>query len=190
MNERIGFLLRAKAGLLVAGGVIILSFGIAHAEGAMDVNKTALLPPPAQEDQLILKRRLKAIRGDIDSFRIFAENFRKNGDMKLVDQLQNPVDEFMKKHVDNLLAQNTEYSTLDTTRLTAEVMYVKARLYMSLNRNDDARKVVADMKKRFGSYQKISVELPDKTTTLDEGIRLLDADLAKTAPVSKNAPAK
>jgi len=41
------------------------------------------------------------------------------------------------------------------------------------------------MKKRFGSYQKISVELPGKTTTLDEGIRLLDEELAKAGAAGK-----
>jgi hypothetical protein len=42
---------------------------------------------------------------------------------------------------------------------------------------------LAEIKKRFGSYQEISVELPDKRTTLNEGIRQLDAELTKTAKV-------
>jgi len=60
-------------------------------------------------------------------------------------------------------------------------MFIKTRLFMSMDRNEDARNTVAEIKKRFGSYQEISVELPDKTTTLDEGIRQLDAELAKIA---------
>jgi len=143
-----------------------------------------VLPPP-QEDQSVLNRRLQAAKRDIEAFRIFAENFRKDGDMKTLAQLQNPVDDFLKKHVDNLLAQGFEYSTLETTRLTAEIMFIKARLFMSLNREESARNTVAEMKKRFGSYQKISVELPGKTTTLDHGIRMLDEELAKTATTKK-----
>lgn len=160
---------------------LLISFGSARAEGPIESSNTALLPPPAQEDQLILKRRLQAAKGDIEAFRVFAENFRKNGDTKTLAQLRTPVDDFLNKHVDNLLAQNTGNATLETARLTAEIMFIKTRLFMSMNRNDDARNTVADMKKRFGSYQEISVELPDRTTTLDEGIRQLDAELAKIA---------
>lgn len=181
MNERIGFISRTQAAVLTMALSLLISCGSALAEGPVDDSKTALLPPPAQEDQLILKRRLQAAKGDIEAFRVFAENFRKNGDTKTLAQLQTPVDDFLKKHVDNLLVQNAGNSTLETARLTAEIMFIKTRLYMSMNRDDDARSTVAEIKKRFGSFQEISVELPDRTTTLDEGIRQLESELSKTA---------
>jgi hypothetical protein len=167
------------------GLALLLSFGIAHAESAKDAVSSTLLPPPAHEDQSVLKRRLQTAKRDIETFRIFAENFRGNGDTKSLAQLQNPVDEFLKKHVDNLLAQGAENSTLETTRLTAEIMFIKTRLYLSLNRGDAARNTVEEIKKRFGSYQKISVDLPGKTTTLDEGIRQIDEELAKLSTSDK-----
>jgi len=181
MNESIGFISRTQAAVLTMALALLITYGSALAEGPIESSTTAMLPPPAQEDQLILKRRLQAAKGDIEAFRVFAENFRKNGDMKTLAQLRNPVDDFLNKHVDNLLAQNTGHATLETARLTAEIMFIKIRLFMSMNRNEDARNTVAEIKKRFGSYQEISVELPDKTTTLDEGIRQLDAELAKIA---------
>ncbi len=183
MNEAIGFILRAQAAILTAVLSLLVFFGTALAEGPIESSNNALLPPPAQEDQLILKRRLQAAKGDIGSFLVFAENFRNNGDMKTLAQLRNPTDDFLKKHVDNLLTENEGHSTLETTRLTAEIMFIKTRLLMSMNRNDEARNILAEIKKRFGSYQEITVELPDKTTTLDEGIRQLDAELTKTAKV-------
>lgn len=183
MKEWIGFISRTQAAVPAVVLSLLVICASALAQGPVDAGKTALIPPPAQEDQQILKRRLQAAKGDIESFRVFAENFRKNGDAKTLAQMQNPVDEFLKKHVDNLLAQNAGHSTLETARLTAEIMFIKTRLLMSMNRNDEARNTLAEMKKRFGSYQEISVELPDRTTTLDEGLRQLDAELAKTATV-------
>lgn len=185
MNERVRHMSRSRAAVFLLGLALLLSFGIAHAESAKDALSSSLLPPPAQEDQTVLKRRLQTAKRDIENFRIFAENFRSNGDTKELAQLQNPVDEFLKKHVDNLLAQGVENSNLETTRLTAEIMFIKTRLLLSLNRGDAARSTVDEMKKRFGSYQKISVDLPGKTTTLDEGIRMLDEELAKTSTSDK-----
>ncbi len=183
MNESIGSISRTQAAGLTVVLTLLISFGSALAEGPVASSSTALLAPPAQEDQLILKRRLQTAKGDIESFSVFAENFRKNGDTETLAQLQVPVDDFLKKHVDNLLDQNADYSTLDTTRLTAEILFIKTRLFMSMNRKDDARKTLAEIKNRFGSYQEITVELPEKTTTLNEGIRQLDAELATTAKV-------
>ena len=185
MNERTSYASRVRGAVLITGLALLLSFGVAYAESARERAEPAMLPPPSQEDQSVLKRRLQTAKRDIEAFRIFTENSRNNGDVKTLAQLQNPVDDFLKKHVDNLLAQGTEHSTLETTRLTAEIMFIKTRLFMGLNRRDAAQNTVADMKKRFGSYQKISVELPGKTTTLDEGIRLLDEELAKTATTQK-----
>jgi hypothetical protein len=184
MNERIMHALRVKTAVFLMGLTLLLSCGAAQVAGAREDNQ-ALLLPPSQEDQTMLNRRLQTAKRDIEAFRIFAENFRSNGDTKALAQLQYPVDDFLKKHVDNLLAQSLQHATLETTRLTAEIMFIKSRLFLCLNRGDAARKVVAEMKNRFGSYQKISVELPGKTTTLDEGIRLLDEELAKADPAGK-----
>lgn len=183
MNERIGYTARVLVVVVIVGQALLFSFGLACAENTGEKFVPSLLP--AQEDQLLLNRRLQIAKRDIESFQIFAENFRNNGETKTLVQLQNPVDDFLKKHVDNLLAQSTENSPLETTKLSAEIMFVKARLFMSLNRADTARNTIAEMKKRFSSCQKISVELPGKTTTLDEGIRLLDEELAKTATTEK-----
>ncbi len=185
MNERTIHAAWVQATVFFAGAALLISCGTAYAEGAREGNAKALLLPPSQEDQSVLKRRLLSAKRDIEAFRVFAENFRDNGNMKTLAQLQNPVDDFLKKHVDNLLTQSIQHANLETTRLTAEIMFIKARLFICLNRDDAAQQTVADMKKRFGSYQKISVELPGKTTTLDEGIRLLDEELAKAGAAGK-----
>ena len=172
---------RVRTALIVQSMALLLFSGFSFAEN-IDGNKSAsMLAPPAQEEQLVLKRRLLTAKKDLEAFRLFADNFRSNGDKKDLAQLQHPVEDFLKKHVDNLLSQGAEHASLETTRLTAEIMFIKARLQMDLNLGADARATVAEMKKRFGSYQKISVELPGKTTTLDEGVRMLDDELAKTA---------
>ena len=185
MNERTIHAAWVQATVFFVGAALLISCGTAYAEGAREGNAKALLLPPSQEDQSVLKRRLLSAKRDIEAFRVFAENFRDNGNMKTLAQLQNPVDDFLKKHVDNLLTQSIQHANLETTRLTAEIMFIKARLFICLNRDDAAQQTVADMKKRFGSYQKISVELPGKTTTLDEGIRLLDEELAKAGAAGK-----
>jgi hypothetical protein len=185
MNERTIHAAWVQATVFFVGAALLISCGSAYAEGAREGNAKALLLPPSQEDQSVLKRRLLSAKRDIEAFRVFAENFRDNGNLKTLAQLQNPVDDFLKKHVDNLLTQSIQHANLETTRLTAEIMFIKARLFICLNRDDAAQQTVADMKKRFGSYQKISVELPGKTTTLDEGIRLLDDELAKAGAAGK-----
>jgi hypothetical protein len=167
--------------LIVQSMALLLFSGISFAESVDGNKSSSMLAPPAQEEQLVLKRRLLTAKKDLEAFRLFADNFRSNGDRKALAQLQQPVQDFLKKHVDNLLAQGAEHASLETTRLTAEIMFIKARLQMNLNQVPAARATVAEMKKRFGSFQKISVELPGKTTTLDEGIRLLDEELAKNA---------
>lgn len=183
MNKQIIYVSRLQVTALVMGLALLLLFGVACAEDTKEGNNTAMLPPPMQEDQMVLKCRLQTARRDIEAFRVFAENFRNNGDLKTLAQLQRPVDDFLKKHVDNLLSQNVEQSTLDTSRLTAEIMFIKTRLFICLNKREAARNTIAEMKKRFGAYPKISVELPGRTTTLDEGIRLLDKELTDTAAV-------
>ena len=179
MNKKI-MAVRAQLSLFLTVLTLLSSCGFACGASSRDGNQ-ALLLPPSQEDQSVLTRRLKTAKRDIEAFRIFAENFRSNGDSRALAHLQYPVDDFLKKHVDNLLSQSLQNATLETVRLSAEIMFIKARVFLDLNRGDAAKSVVADMKNQFGSYQKMSVELPGKTTTLDEGIRLLDEELAKSA---------
>lgn len=145
----------------------------------------SLMPPAAQEDTAAVIRRLHSVKKDLEVFRVFAEHFNTSGDMKTAAQLQAPLDDYLKKHVDSLVAQGTNASTLEATRLTAEIMIIKTRLFMSLNRSEAARETVEDMKKRFAPYQKIAVQLPGKTSTLDEVIRQLDEELSRTASIKK-----
>jgi len=167
------------------GLALLLSLGASYADSTDEKLVPALSSPSPQVNQSLLNRRLQAVKLDIKAFQSFAENFRSSGDLKTLLQLQNPVDDYLKKHVDNLLVQESEDSPLETTRLAAEVMFLKTRLFLSLNQVNSARNAVADMKKRFSHYLQMSVELPGKTTTLDEGIRLLDEELANTATPEK-----
>lgn len=185
MNRRTTHVSRAWMAALVMGLALLFSFGAACAETPKEEKSPVLLTPPSQEDQAVLKRRLQTAKRDLEAFGVFADNFRKNGDATTLVQLQNPVDDFLRKHVDNLLSQSFQHANLETTRLTAEIMFMKARLFLALNRGDAARRTVAEMRQRFGSYQKISVELPGKTTTLDEGIRLMEEELAKADTAQK-----
>lgn len=185
---KLPFIKRAwlKLAIVTVGMALCLISWVAGAEeGSRENLDTSILAPPIKEDQEVLIRRLKTVKGDIDAFRIFAENFHNKGDADHLAQLQQPVDDYLKKHVNSLIAQSAEYSTLEDTKLTAETMYIKSRLLMDLNRGDSASAVTADMKKRFAPYQKISVELPGKSTTLDEAIRQLDEELAKTVSNQK-----
>lgn len=185
MNKRIGYGSMLQGAVITMGLALLLSCGFAYAEKEGEKYTPSLLMPPAEVDQSLLNRRLQIARKDIEAFQVFAENFRNNGDPKGLAQLQNPADDFLAKHLDNLFERETEHSPIEATRLTAEIMFIKARLFMALNRGKAARDTIAEMKKRFSAYQKISVELPGKTTTLDKGIRLLDEELAKTAAAAK-----
>lgn len=145
----------------------------------------SMMPPAAQEDTAAVIRRLNSVKKDLEVFRTFAEHFSNGGDMKTAAQLQVPLDDYLKKHVDSLVEQGTNTSTLEATRLTAEIMIIKTRLFMSLNRSEAARVTVDDMKRRFAPYQKIAVQLPGKTSTLDEVIRQLEDELSRTAAIKK-----
>jgi hypothetical protein len=176
MNDSGMHTMKRTGTALVAGLTLFLSVGAALAENAGGQGQ-ALLPAPVPENQTVLARRLSAAKKDMEALRLFAESFRKSRDTKALAQLQKPTDELLSRHVDNLLLQGDENWTLETSRLSAEVMLLKARLLASLDRGDAAREVIADMRKRFGA-QKISMEVSGKTTTLDEAIRLLENELA------------
>jgi len=169
---------------MLMGPILFLSLGSgAGAESAGESFTPSLLSPSGQEDQSVLSRRLQAVKKDLDVFRNFAEHFSTTGEMKTVGQFQSPIDDYMKRHVDNLLLQAGDNSTIEIIRLSAEIMFSKAQLYLALNRAGDARATLAEMKKRFAPYLKITVQLAGKSTTLDEVIRQLDAELTKTTTV-------
>lgn len=183
MNRRVTSRLKIVALTVALTALFPLGSGFAADQG--ESFTPSLMPPAAQEDTAAVIRRLNSAKKDLEVFRTFAEHFTNSGDTKTAAQLQAPLDDYLKKHVDNLVAQGTNASTLEATRLTAEIMIIKTRLFMSLNRPEAARETVDDMKKRFAPYQKIAVQLPGKTSTLDEVIRQLDYEISRTASIKK-----
>lgn len=184
MNTRLST--RFKSAVLLAGVIALFPLTDVRADDQGDSFTPSLMSPSGQEDVSTLNLRLQTAKKDLEVFRTFAEHFNNNGETKTSAQLQAPLDDYLKKHVDNLLAQALDSSSLDTIRLTAEIMFVKTRLYMTMDRGDAAKATVADMKKRFAPYQKITVQTPGKTTTLDEVIRQLEEELTKTTFTKKN----
>lgn len=172
---------------MLMGPILLFSLGsTACAESAGESFTPSLLSTAGQEDQSVLNRRLQAVKKDLEVFWSFVEHFRNNGDMKTVGQFQEPINNYLKRHVDNLLVQARESSTHEVTRLSAEIMFAKTRLYLGLNSSEDARATLAEMKKRFAPYQKTTVLIAGKTTTLDQAIRQLDDELSKTTTIKKN----
>lgn len=172
---------------MLMGPILFFSLGSrVCAESAGESFTPSLLSSSGQEDQSVLNRRLQATKKDLEVFRTFVEHFSNSGEMKTVGQFQGPIDDYLKRHVDKLLVQANENSTLEVTRLSAEIMFSKTRLYLSLNRAGDARATLAEMKKRFAPYQKITVQFAGKTTMLGEVSRQLDEELTKTTTVKKN----
>jgi hypothetical protein len=147
-------------------------------ESGRDVSQS-LTATPSPEEQSMLVMRLQIARKDLEAFTLFAENFRKNGDQKSLDQLQRPVDDFLRMHLNNLLLMGVEQGTLETARLAAEIMLARTMLFLSLGQKQMARESIAEIKNRFGSYQKISLEVGGRRSTLDEMIRRLDGEAAE-----------
>jgi hypothetical protein len=176
---------RLRSVILVAGLVTLIPLGGAFAEDQGESFTPSLMSPTGQEDVSTLNLRLQTAKKDLDVFQTFAEHFTNTGETKTAAQLQGPLNDYLKKHVDNLLAQSMDSPVLETIRSAAEIMFVKTRLFITLNRGEDARTTIADMKKRFAPYQKITVQIPGKTTTLDEVIRQLDEELTKIAFTKK-----
>jgi len=177
---------RLRNVILMAGLMALIPLGGAYAEDQGESFTPSLLSPSAQEDVASLNVRLQTAKKDLDVFQTFAEHFGKTGETKTAAQLQGPLDNYLKRHVDNLLMQSMESPSIETIRLAAETTVAKTRLFITLNRGEDARAAVIDMKKRFAPYQKITVQVSGKTTTLDEVIRQLDEELTKTASTKKN----
>ncbi len=169
--------------------LLLPALALLFLNGAFPAHGAGPKPPAApakaaMERQPSLKQRLLRAKGDLVDFRLFAEEFRQHGDSKGLEQLQNPVDDYLKKHVDNLLAQVALAGTPETTQLSAELMFLKARLFICLKQFDAAQSTVAEMKKRFAPQQKMALSA-SRTTTLDEGVKLLVSDLPPTAPTKK-----
>lgn len=150
-----------------------------------------LVPGRSSGELTILKKRLQVVLNDIEAYRLFAENFRKNGNTQALEQLNKPVDDFLAKHVDTLLASVLERKNLETVQPAAEITFRKARLLQYLGRIEAARKTAAELSEKgpYGAYQKLTVALPGDvgttTTTVGEGYRALDADLSKPAETEK-----
>lgn len=186
MNDRFlgKCLVRGSVRLMVT--VLFLSLGCAAwAEDGGESFTPSLLPSSGQEDQAVLSRRLQAARKDLEAFRVFAEHFSASSETKTAGQFQGPIDDYLKRHVDRLLTQARENSTVEIIRLSAEIMLAKTRLQLALNRAEEARSTLAEMKKRFAPYQRIAVQLAGKTTTLDEIFHQLDKEVAKATPAKK-----
>jgi hypothetical protein len=173
-----------KIAILVVGLSMFLSAGTTHAARQGEDSPSAK-PASQQTDDSRLNKRLLAAKKDLEVLPSFAEYFNDTGDSKALLQLQEPFELFLKKHVDKLVAQCTEDSSIDTIMLTAEVMYLKTRLFMTLGRDADARTSVAEMKSRFGSQQNLTVTVSGTTTTLNEMILELDEELENNAPTRK-----
>lgn len=174
-----------RLAVLMAVPALLLSSISVFAEGGAENYVPSLLPQSVEQNQSVLNRRLRGAKKDLEAFRIFAESFRAGEDVAKLQQLQVAVDDFLKKHVENLLAQVNEGSSLETTRLTAEIMFIRARLFASLNRGEASRNCIAEIRRRFAPYQKIALELPGKNTTLEEALRLLDEELTKSPTTGK-----
>jgi hypothetical protein len=170
---------QVKIALLIAGLAALFPLSGVCADSTNDSFIPSLASPSLQEDTAVLNRRLLAVKKDLEQFLVFAEYFNSNGDTKTVEQFQVPVDDFLKRHVNRLLLQGVGQANLDTTRVTAEIMFIKARLFLNLNQVEAARITVAEMKKNFGPYQKNMVQISGKPIMLSEAIRQLDEELAK-----------
>ena len=128
-----------------------------------------------------LELRLQTVKKDLLVLLEFADHFLAAGETKTAAQLQAPLDDYLRRHVDYLVTRSVDGSNIALTQLSAEIALIKARLLIVLNYRDDAGTVLSDMKRLYAPYQKMSVQLQGNTTTLDEAIRQLDSDLARIA---------
>lgn len=183
MNKHISS--NVSIALLLASLATLMALSTACAESPGDSFTPSLVPSTLAEDASVLNRRLLAAQKDLEQFLVFAEHFKSTGDTKTAEQLQAPLDSFLKRHVDHLLIKGTEQASLETTQLSAEIMLLKTRLFLSLNQVEAAKITVSEMKKRFGPYQKNMVQVAGKSTMLSEALRQLDEDLAMPARSKK-----
>ncbi|GFO66362.1 hypothetical protein M1B72_05800 [Geomonas paludis] len=176
-----GIALRWKLAVVVTGLVSLLA-----APAVIAAEAQAPAPPPQeasteQASDLGLELRLQTVKKDLLVMLNFAEHFIASGETKTAAQLQAPLDDYLRRHADYLVVQAVDGSNIEMTQLSAEIALVKTRLLIVLNYRDDAGSVLTDMKRLYAPYQKMSVQIQGKTTTLDEAIRQLDTDLARIA---------
>lgn len=183
MNNRI--ITRITIMSLVVGLAMLYPIGVISAEVSTENFTPSLKATSHQEDDMRLNRRLKSAKKDLEVLPGFVEYFSDTGDTKALEQLQESLDIFLQKHVDNHLALCTEDSGIETIILSAEIMYLKARLFLILNREGDAKATVAEMKKRFASHQNVTVTIAGTATMLNEMILDLDEDLINNSSVWK-----
>lgn len=173
---------RLKRAVVVAGAATLLCAAPLFSAQQGGAPQEA---PAEQRDESGLEPRLQTVKKDLLVFLGFAEHFTAGGETKTATQLQGPLDDYLRRHADYLITQAAESSDMALTQLSAEIALVKVRLLIVLNYREDADTVLAEMKKLYAPYQKMSVQLLGKTTTLDEAIRQLDTDLAKVAATRK-----
>ncbi|WP_129127807.1 hypothetical protein [Geomonas oryzae] len=173
--------LRWKTAVVVTAVVSLLNASALFAAEPQGVAAPVQEPTSEQANDLGLELRLQTVKKDLLVFLNFAEHFIASGETKTAAQLQAPLDDYLRRHVDYLVTQAVDGSNIEMTQLSAEIALVKTRLLIVLNYRDDAGSVLAEMKRLYAPYQKMSVQIQGKTTTLDEAIRQLDSDLARIA---------
>lgn len=171
--------LRWKTAVVVTAVVSLLAASALFAAEPQGVVTAVQEPTSEQANDLGLELRLQTVKKDLLVFLNFAEYFIASGETKTAAQLQAPLDDYLRRHVDYLVIQAVDGSNIEMTQLSAEIALIKTRLLIVLNYRDDAGSVLAEMKRLYAPYQKMSVQIQGKTTTLDEAIRQLDSDLAR-----------
>ncbi|TSK05204.1 MAG: hypothetical protein FPO08_17030 [Geobacter sp.] len=179
MNHSVA--LRWKTAVVVTAVVSLLNASALFAAESQGVAAPVQEPTSEQANDLGLELRLQTVKKDLLVFLNFAEHFIASGETKTAAQLQAPLDDYLRRHVDYLVTQAVDGSNIEMTQLSAEIALVKTRLLIVLNYRDDAGTVLGEMKRLYAPYQKMSVQIQGKTTTLDEAIRQLDSDLARIA---------
>jgi hypothetical protein len=174
-----------KKALLIVGLTMLTFTGAPFAAGAPATEAPAGVQPDILDDDSRLNLRLKAVKKDLEVLPNFADYFDATGDANSLDRMREPLEGFLKNHVDSLLAQCGDGSSDDTKLLAAEIMILKAHLLMNVKRDGEAIYTLTEMKRRFSSLQNVIVELSGMTATLYELTQHLEDELKKAAPAAK-----
>lgn len=170
---------------LAVGFAMLFSAGGGFADESTENFTPSLKSTVHPDDDARINRRLKSAKKDLEALPDFVEYFSDTGDTKALEQLRQSLDTFLQKHVDVHLALCTEDSAVETIMLSAEIMLLKARLFLLLNMEGDTKTIVAEMKKRFASHQNITVSVAGKTAMINEMIHDLDEDLINNSTARK-----
>jgi hypothetical protein len=174
-----------KRAILIVGLTMFTFAGELYAAGATATGAPSGVKPDIQDDDSRLNLRLKAAKKDLEVLPNFADYFEASGDANALEQMKEPLEGFLKNHVDSLLAQCGDGSSDDTKLLAAEIMFLKAHLLMNVKRDGEARYTLTEMKRRFSSLQNVIVELSGMTATLYELTQHLEDELAKAPSAAK-----